>query len=153
MTTRPKVVLDTNVLVSAILFEGGNEAKILQLAANGDIDLFTSPDILAEFLEVLSRPKFQLTPEEVSTAFRFLLAVAKLTIPLRPVKVQLRDPDDLKLLACAAEAKATHIVTGDKELLTLRKSNHSTIMAPSKFIRQLSEAPFRHPSKRLFTDE
>ncbi len=71
------------MLVSGILFENGNEAKLLRLAANDDIDVFISPEILAEFLDVLSRPKFRLTEEEVSTAFSFLLAIAKLTIPLR----------------------------------------------------------------------
>jgi hypothetical protein len=138
------------VLVSGVLFEGGNEAKILQLAANGDIEVFISPDILAEFLDVLSRPKFRLTQEEVSTTFSFLLAVAKLAIPLRPVRAQLRDPDDLKLLSCATEAKATHVVTGDKDLLTIRKSNRTTILTPSKFIRHLKTIDLIGSSKRNF---
>ncbi len=152
MTTRRRVVLGTNVLVSGILFEGGNEAKILQLVANGDIEVFISPDILAEFLDVLSRPKFRLTEEEVSTAFSFLLAIAKLAIPLRPVRAQLRDPDDLKLLACAAEAKATHIVTGDKDLLTISKSNRATILTPSRFIRHLTTIDLIGSSKRSFDE-
>jgi putative PIN family toxin of toxin-antitoxin system len=143
-------VLDTNVLVSGVLFEGGNEAKILQLAATGDIEVFISPDILAEFLEVLSRPKFRLAEGEVSTVFSFLLAVTKLTIPLRGVRTQLRDPDDLKLLACAVEAKATHVVTGDKDLLTIRKSNRATILTPSKFIRHLKTIDLIGSSKRNF---
>lgn len=68
LSRKTRVVLDTSVLVSGILFENGKEARILQSATNGEIDVFASVDILAKFVRVISRPKFQLTSLEVSAA-------------------------------------------------------------------------------------
>ncbi len=134
---REKVVLDTNVLISGVLFEDGTEAEILQSAANADIDVFTSPDILAEFAEVIARPKLQLNREEVSAACEFILSLTKLIMPMKPVKAQVRDPGDLKLLECGREAKADFIVTGDKDLVILGRFDKAKIVTPSKFARRL----------------
>lgn len=137
---RTRVVLDTNVLVSGVFFEDGNEFEVLKSASKGDIDVFISPDIFAEFVEVIRRPKFQLARDEVSAACEFILSLAKFTIPLRSVKAQVRDPDDLKLLECAKQARANYIVTGDYDLLILRRFHKTRIISPSMFARQLKTA-------------
>ena len=80
---KTRVVLDTNVLVSGILFENGKEARILRLAANGEIDVFASVDILAAFVRVISRQKFQLTTLEVNwpaSTFRITVALGSFTV-------------------------------------------------------------------------
>jgi putative PIN family toxin of toxin-antitoxin system len=125
------------VLVSGVLFEDGNEAQILKSAQKGDIELFISPAILAEFDEVLSRPKFQLSREELSAASEYLLAVTKLVVSMATVKIELRDADDLKVLECSQACGANHIVTGHQDLLTLGKFGKATIVSTATLARQL----------------
>lgn len=137
MSRRRRVVVDTNVLVSAVLFEGGNEAQILKSAEKGDIDLFISPAIFAEFEDVLSRPRFQLNREEISVASKYVLAVTKLVVPMTSVKTGLRDADDLKVLECSLASKASHIVTGDQDLLTLGKFGKATVVTAATLAWQL----------------
>ena len=134
---KTRVVLDTNILVSGILFKDGNEAEILSSAANGEIDVIISLDILEEFVEVISRPKFQLTSEEVSAANQFIVSFVKLTIPGRRVRTRIRDPEDLMLLECVRQAKAHYLVTGDKDLLALRRFDRTLIVTSSQFVRKL----------------
>jgi putative PIN family toxin of toxin-antitoxin system len=137
LSRKTRVVLDTNVLVSGILFENGKEARILRSAANGGIGVFASVDILAEFVRVISRPKFQLTTLEVSVATEYILSFAKFTLSPEPLKYQIRDPEDLKFLECVRQAKAHYLVTGDKDLLTLGRFDRAMIVTPSEFGRQL----------------
>ena len=137
MSRRRRVVVDTNVLVSAVLFEGGNEAQILKSAQKGDIDLFISPAIFAEFDDVLSRPRFQLSREEISVASEYVLAVTKLVVPMTSVKTGLRDADDLKVLECSLASKASHILTGDQDLLTLGKFGKAIVVTAATLAWQL----------------
>ena len=121
MSRRLRVVVDTNVLVSGVLFEDGNEAQLLKSAQKGDIELFISPAMLAEFDEVLSRPKFQLSRDELAAASEYVLAITKLVVPMTVVKIELRDIDDLQILECSRACGANRIVTGDQDLLMLGK--------------------------------
>ncbi len=137
---KASVVLDTNILVSGVLFEKGNEAEILHSAANGEIDIIISPDILEEFVDVISRPKFQLTDDDVSAAYQFILSFVKLTVPTGNVRIRIRDSEDLKLLECVQETKARYLVTGDKDLLELGTFNRTLILTPSQFLRKMRSA-------------
>jgi len=131
--SRTRVVLDTNVLVSGILFEG-NEAKILRSAEEGRIAVFLSLEILEEFVDVLSRKKFQLTAQEVLTATEYILSFVKIKEPARAVKIGIRDPEDLKFFACAKRSRAHFLVTGDKDLLAVRTFDGTQILTPAKFL-------------------
>lgn len=133
---KPRVVLDTNVLVSGILFKEGNEAKILRSADSREIEVFVSPEILKEFAEVVSRPRFQLTSQELSSATEYVLSFAKLIVPRRPVRVNIRDPEDVKFLECVRGAKAHYLVTGDKDLLAMGTFDRARILTPSRFVQR-----------------
>jgi len=128
-----RVVLDTNVLVSGILFEG-SEAKILRSAEEGRIVVFLSLEILEEFVDVLSREKFQLSAQEVLTSTEYILSFVKIKEPARTVKICIRDPEDLKFLECAKGARAHFLVTGDKDLLAVRRLDGTQILTPTKFL-------------------
>jgi putative PIN family toxin of toxin-antitoxin system len=119
-----RAVVDNNVLVSGLLW-GDNPGRLLSAAATGRLQIFLSEALLAELREVLQRKKFAarlalkgLTPEivlaQVQSAARVVHA------PPIPLPALLRDADDLPVLACAVAAKADAIVTGDKDLLSLK---------------------------------
>lgn len=112
-----RVVFDTNVLVSALVFPGGRgEEALLRILAERD-SLILSKAILDELLGVLAR-KFARDAEELSRVAVFLAEVSTLVKPARRVKV-LRDDPDNRILECAAAGRAGLIVTGDEALLAL----------------------------------
>ena len=108
-----RVVLDTNVVVSAHLSPEGYERSVLDLALSGKLRMFVSEAILREYESVLRRPKFRLKPLDVSRSLRLLRAAAKVVAPYGQLNVA-RDPGDNRFLECAETAKADYLVTGNK---------------------------------------
>jgi putative PIN family toxin of toxin-antitoxin system len=91
-----KVVLDTNVVVSAHLKAGGLEAFVLDLALASKFQLYVSPDILAEYEEVLRRPSFRIDSKKVTQSLRLIKKRAKNVTPALTLSVS-PDPDDNKI--------------------------------------------------------
>lgn len=116
-----KIVLDTNVLVSAIIF-GGNPRTIIESIIEGPVHLALSREILDELEGVLARKKFGMSPEIVRNISNELESLCEIATPTRRVTVTVSDPYDNMVLECAAEAKADYIVSGDAHLLEDRKS-------------------------------
>ena len=112
-----RVVFDTNVLVSALVFPGGRGEQALQRILEERGALFMSKPILDELLGVLAR-KFARDAEELSRVALLLGDVSTLVKPGRRVKV-LRDTPDNRILECAVAGEAQLIVTGDRALLAL----------------------------------
>jgi uncharacterized protein len=108
-----RVVIDTNVLVSANLKPRAIEADVVSLALNGQITLCVSNPILAEYEDVLRRPKFRFVPQEIDRFLARVQAAAKHVRPVMRVSVCTDDPDN-RLLECAEAAKAQYLVTGNK---------------------------------------
>ena len=108
-----RVVLDTNVVVSAHLSPEGYERSVLDLALSGKLRMFVSEAILREYESVLRRPKFRLKPLDVLRSLRLLRAAAKVVAPYGQLNVA-RDPGDNRFLECAETAKADYLVTGNK---------------------------------------
>ena len=110
----PRVVLDTNILVSALLVPKGQEALVLLLALQGALEFFISPPLLAEYEEVLRRPRLKLHPREVETVLGNIRAIGFLIHPTEKVSLSQHESDN-RIYECAIAAKATHIVTGNKK--------------------------------------
>ena len=108
-----RVVLDTNVVVSAHLNSEGYERSVLDLALSGKLRMFVSEAILREYESVLRRPKFRLKPLHVSRSLRLLRSAARLVAPYGQLNIA-RDPGDNRFLECAEAAKADYLVTGNK---------------------------------------
>jgi uncharacterized protein len=108
-----RVVLDTNVVVSAHLSSEGYERSVLDLSLAGKLRMFASEAILREYESVLRRPKFQLNPLSVSRSLRLLRAAAQVVRPYRRLNVA-RDPGDNRFLECAEVSAADYLVTGNK---------------------------------------
>lgn len=115
-----RVVVDTNILISAFGWPG-NERALIEKAIEGKIQLCISSDIFEEFEEVSSRPKFKFSKEDIDDFIGALIEVADIVIPSCSVNIVKRDPSDNKFLECALEAKADYIVTGDNHLLKLKE--------------------------------
>jgi putative PIN family toxin of toxin-antitoxin system len=127
-----KAVFDTNVLIAAFLTEGIC-AKLLIRARRRDFDMILCDGILQEFKRVLKK-KFAAPPHEMSEALLILSAAAQdilgQTGPIVPI---CRDSDDDLILACARDAVADYVVTGDEDLLVLKDYEGISILNPREF--------------------
>jgi putative PIN family toxin of toxin-antitoxin system len=127
--------LDTNVLISAILF-GGKPRQILEKAIRGEIRLCISEPILEELSGVLRRSKFDYSPEMIQFILTELTGIADFVNPSETVSVVLEDPDDNRILECAVEAKANDIITGDFHLLKLSRYLNIEVLNPVAFLEK-----------------
>ena len=131
-----RVVLDTNVLISALAFAGSKPDQILQRVRRREVNLYLSPFILAE-LERILQDKFRFSRRETDERIRTVRRMATLVEPRERIdKVTTKD-DDNRILGCALAAGADCLVTGDKEhLLPLRSIQRIPIVTPAAFLEQ-----------------
>lgn len=130
----PRVVLDTNVLVSGLCF-GGPPAGILRPALSGKFELFTSSLLIDEFRRVMNL-KFPHRQEQIAETLNELALLWEVvsTQGHPALSVIAEDPDDDRVLECAVAAQADVIVSGDKHLLGLERYRGIDILAPSRFL-------------------
>jgi len=133
-----RAVLDTNVVVSALLFSG----KLTRLYALWKKEAFTiaaSREIIEEYVRVLAYPKFKLTEREIEALINeeLLPYIEPVTVN-EDVKGVCEDPDDEKFLACAVAGKADFIVSGDAHLLNLKKYEGCAILTAEEFLKKLA---------------
>lgn len=112
----PRVVLDTNVLVSAIFWRG-NEAGLVELIEGGFLVGYTSPAIINELRIVLRNPRFGLERGEVDAVVGYFLEILRVVEPRVTVTVVKDDPADNRVLECALEVSADFVVSGDEHLI------------------------------------
>lgn len=131
-----KVVLDTNIIVSALNFPG-NERAVLDFARRGRYDLYLSSFILEEVANVLVR-KFGWDRQRVLQATRLLRDGATILEPRRRSPVVQHNEADNRILECAAEASADYLVTGDRRhLLPLQEHSGTEIVNSVRFLAVL----------------
>ncbi|MGH8215255.1 MAG: putative toxin-antitoxin system toxin component, PIN family [Rhodanobacteraceae bacterium] len=136
----PRWVLDTNVVLSALIRPGGVSGR-LRLAWQSQ--LFTplaSHDTAAELIRVLDYPKFRLTPDEQHDLLAdYLPWVETCRVPVPPSGTPAcRDPHDVPFLQLALAAKADALVTGDADLLVLAPLRRLAILTPAQAIERLA---------------
>lgn len=107
-----RVVLDTNILISACWKPGGNESQVIARAAARGLPIAISPALEQEYRDVAARPKFARHRESLESAIGSLLAVAIRVEPV-PACDACSDPDDNQLLDCALAAGAAYVITGN----------------------------------------
>ena len=128
-----KIVLDTNVFISGIYFTGP-PYEILNAWRDGRIQLFISPDILAEYYRVSAELARQFPQVDIEPFFELLISQATfLEPPPLPHPVSI-DPDDDKFLTCALAADCRHIVSGDRHLLQVDGFRGISIIRPRRFL-------------------
>lgn len=133
-----RVVIDTNIFVSS--FFGGKPKKIIDLWKNEKITLCLSNAILDEYVDVLNRigMKNESEIEELLSLFSkgFNLLFTTKTPKINIVK---NDPDDDKFIECAVALKADAVITGDKEVFSIKEYKGIKILTPQQFLKYFNE--------------
>jgi putative PIN family toxin of toxin-antitoxin system len=128
-----KIVLDTNVLVSGLLSPFGPCGEILRMVSSGELTLALDARILAEYQEVLTRPKFNFDHEK-NTALLDQIEHLGTIIAASPLVQPLPDPDDESFLEVAIAARVACLVTGNRVHFPPESCQGVTVLSPSEFL-------------------
>ena len=128
------VVIDTNVVVSAVLKDRVPEDVILFVIGNQDFTWVASAEIVNEYLTVLKRGKFNL-PEETIKKWQDTFERRVKVMEVSDDVNFPRDPKDAKFLVCALSSEADYLITGDKDFEDAHKTGGTTIISVSTFKR------------------
>ncbi len=124
-----RIVFDTNVLISATQWDGSVAQKLLFKLINTEHNIFSSPDILAEYQKVLKRD-FEYTDVELVSIMEKVLSFVTKVEPTKRLNVLKEDPSDDRIIECASEAEAEFIISYDKHLLKLKEYEEIKIITP-----------------------
>lgn len=127
-----KVIIDTNILISAAISGRKPEEVINFIIASSDYEWIVSPSILDEYVQVLNRPKLKLNSQQKQ---RWLDLIDRVTILVnvdRKVDFD-RDPKDAKLIECAIAADADFLITGDRDFEEIQEIGNTLIISVSLF--------------------
>lgn len=126
-----RVVLDTNILISGVVF-GGKPREILEMAKTRVIQGVISQILLAELGEVLSK-KFDYPESRILQINRKMKKIFNVVYPVESINI-VRDDDDNRVLEAAVAGGCDYIVTGDEDLLILKKFKNIKILTPAEFV-------------------
>jgi len=134
-----KVVLDTNVIISAALARDSNPSRVFELLLLERVDNFTSLEITDEIKDVFSRPKIKdlTSPAHRDFIIDNFVRLSKSIKPRIKLDVVKEDKADNKFLEAALESKADFVVSGDKHLLNIREFRGTKIVSPKEFLDRL----------------
>ena len=128
-----RVVIDTNVLMSAIFF-GGTPGRILKVWRAGQMDLVMSPEIVDEYVRVSERLTQRYPGADIQPLIELIIQNAEI-VPSGPLPDSIcEDPEDDKFLACALEAKVRVVISGDKQLLAVSVYQGIAVVTPRQFV-------------------
>jgi uncharacterized protein len=132
-----RVVIDTNVWLSALLW-GGQPNLIIQLVEKKQIQAISSENILIELTDILQKPKLQKRLDQLKVSAEEVVIIAKRLMTLIVIKEvtipELRDPKDQMVLATAIAGDAQVVISGDKDLLVLHPYGNISILLPQEFL-------------------
>lgn len=134
-----KVVIDTNVIISAAKSTDGNPAQIFEMLLLEEITNYTTKEIIEEIKEVLARPRIKLNlveQEFIANNYERFSVKIETTSKFDIIK---EDSDDNKFLECAVDCKADYIVSGDDHLLKLKELKGIKILTPAEFVRLMQK--------------
>jgi len=131
-----RVVVDTNVIVSALLFRS-EVSQIHKLWKEGIFIILLSKPIIDEYLRVLAYPRFGLLPEDIKyLLYREVVPYSEVVDVTSSLSVVNDDPDDDKFIALAVDAKADFIVSGDRHLLDIGEYEGIPVVSVSDFLKR-----------------
>lgn len=141
MRAAPRVVLDTNVVLSALVFKHGRLASLRHAWHDERCLPLVSQATVAELVRALSYPKFRLSGDEQQELLAdYLPFCVAVRMPTKPPRTPVcRDPFDVPFLQLARVGRADYLVTGDQDLLSLADEFSSPIIAAQTFLSQLAE--------------
>jgi len=126
-----KVVFDTNVLISATLWDNSVAQKFLFKCIKENFQIFSSQEIIEEYKEILARD-FDYKEQEIGEILEKVLQFLTLVTPSKKMDIVKEDPDDNRIIECAIESKAEYIISYDKHLLKLKEFQGIRIVQPEE---------------------
>ena len=132
-----KIVFDTNVLISATLWDNSVAQKFLFKCINEDIQIFSSQDIIEEYRRILARD-FDYNEQEIGEILEMVLQFLTLVNPIKRIEIVKEDPEDNKIIECALESGAGYILSYDKHLLKLKEFQGIKIVKPEEIFSVFS---------------
>jgi len=135
-----RAVIDTNILIRALIKPQGTVGPVLTRLRDGDYTLLYAEPLLDELVAILALPrirdKYHLTEDDVETVLALILLRGEPVVPQRRITV-CRDPKDNIVLETAVAGDADYIVTGDKDLMVLHPFEGVPIVGPAEFLEAL----------------
>ena len=141
------VTVDTNIYISAFKF-GGTPLRLLRLAVEGKLEIAISQPIMDEILRVL-REKFGESPGRLSEVEAWMREFTRLVTPSQTLNIIGEDPDDNRILECAAEAGSDVIVSGDKDLHRLKQYGKARVVKVADCMDMVIGKGWRTPKPEL----
>ena len=129
-----RIVIDTNVIASAMFF-GGKPRALLEMVVTKELEAYASEEIVVEYKETAEELQSRYPGKSLQLPLGIIIAAMKLIAPVSHVRV-CRDPDDDKFIACAVDAKCLYIVSGDKDLLAVKHYQDVQIVTVAEFLEQ-----------------
>ena len=131
-----RIVLDTNIIISAIICNG-KPRKLFQLGINGKYQILMSGEMLDELSEVLQRPKFKITGKDIIHIVSALVESSKNVPVTSNFQVTTKDPDDNIIINTAYDGNADYIVSGDKIITDLKNFRGIKIVSVDETLKIL----------------
>jgi putative PIN family toxin of toxin-antitoxin system len=128
-----KIVLDTNVFVSGLLTPFGSSGEIVRMVFSDELTVCIDARILAEYRDVLHRPKFKFNQDHIGILLDFIKQYGQFTSSL-PLKNRLPDPDDEPFLEVAIAGRVKFLVTGNRKHYPASVFKGINIFSPSEFL-------------------
>ena len=132
-----KVVIDTNVFISGIFWEGNFSSEIIDALKNKEIQSICSLEIIEEIVKTLSNFRIQMNKELIDNWKDIILKNSIMVKPIKKIDIVKDDPDDNKFIEAAIEGRAEYIISQDKHLLKIKEYEGIKILNPSDFIKIL----------------
>lgn len=132
------VVLDTNVIISALLSPTGAPAQVLDYWREGLFTVISSPQLIDELKRALTYSRvvkyLKLSDEDIDLFLKYFRQFSEVVEPDFSLDILKEDPDDNRVLECAAAGSAAYIITGDKHLVAFEEFRGMVILSPIHFI-------------------
>jgi hypothetical protein len=133
-----RVVIDTNVVISALLF-GGTPGRLIPLWKSGAINPLATAEMVDEYIRVMTYPKFKLSEEEIQYLLNFeiLPYFDAITVKQRSSPIIEKDPSDDKFILCAVSGRANVIISGYRHLISQKEYKKIRILTIDQFLKTL----------------
>ena len=132
-----RIVIDTNIVASAIFF-GGRPRELLELLLQRELRAFISQEIVDEYRDTIEYLQNEYPNKRVAVPLTQIISACEMMEPTSIVMV-CRDPDDDKFIACAVDSRSLYVVSGDKDLLAVKQYADVRVVTVAEFFREIWE--------------
>ena len=129
-----RIVLDTNVVIGAIIHGGGPEHLLKKILKDDRHVLVTSPGIFTELVDVLQRPKFDMWNDETAQALRILSTLSDTVVAKSGFTAVKTDPADNMIINTAYDGHADYIVSSDRDLLRMKRFKQTRMVTVTQML-------------------